>query len=290
MRHGSIGLGLVTLAAAVMLVGMVRLPVAAGSAATTCTSESAPDCGGAAGDAFCGDPTMDCFDTGGNGCQCRPRVCCTCQNVGSSTGCDTLGCTQTGITVLACLALCAANEIQGNDCNLKVLYQQQCSNGSCATSGCCQVGSSAAHSPQTGISACVETDQTTCDLAEGTFVTSGSCSGGLDGTCASPTPTETPTNTPTSTPTQTPTNTPKKPDGAGCTTPSDCTSDFCVDGVCCDTACDLPGQICNDPAEPGTCSGTAAPAPALSPLGLLAALGALAVVAALALMLRTRHL
>ena len=83
-----------------------------------------------------------------------------------------------------------------------------------------------------------------------------------------PTPTSTPTGTPSNTPTSTPTNTPTVtntpvvtpvPDGGDCTTPSQCQSGFCVDGTCCNTICDLPGQTCED----GTCNSAAA-APALS--------------------------
>jgi hypothetical protein len=294
MRQRSIEVGLAVLAV-VAFSQWTGLRPAVAAPTTTCATQTGPDCGGAPGDALCGDPaTNDCFDTG-DGCQCRPRVCCKCENVGDSTGCDTLGCTQTGLGLLVCVGLCIAQEVQGNSCNLKVLYQQQCSDGSCATSGCCQVIPPGAQAPQAGnVNACVETDQTTCTQLNSTFVAGGSCSGGLDGTCVSPTPTATPTetptltSTPTQTPTATPTNTPKLPDGAGCATPSDCTSDFCVDGVCCDTACDQPGQICNDAAQPGTCTSTAAPAPALSTLGLFGALAALALVAAVALMLRAR--
>ena len=90
------------------------------------------------------------------------------------------------------------------------------------------------------------------------------------------TPTETPTNTPTvtdtptNTPTATPTNTPV-PQGGACTTPSQCSTGFCVDDVCCNSAC-TSGR-CDLPGQRGTCSGLA-PAPALAPR-------ALAVVAAL---------
>src|SRR4030095_3345662 len=63
-----------------------------------------------------------------------------------------------------------------------------------------------------------------------------------DGPCCLPTPTATPTATPT--------NTPAGP-GEACTTSSQCASMFCVDGVCCDEACDGPNEVCNVPGREG---------------------------------------
>ena len=57
------------------------------------------------------------------------------------------------------------------------------------------------------------------------------------------------------------------PDGQTCGVNSDCTSDICVDTVCCATACPPPGN-CNVPGHAGTCI-EPAPAPALSGTGLL---------------------
>lgn len=97
------------------------------------------------------------------------------------------------------------------------------------------------------------------------------------------TPTTTPTGTPTRTPTVTATGTPTRtrtgtvtatatgtgniPNGGDCATPSTCQSGFCVEGICCNTICNQPGQSCVS----GTCS---APAPAVShrTLGLILAL------------------
>ena len=84
------------------------------------------------------------------------------------------------------------------------------------------------------------------------------------------TPTFTPTHTPTNTPTATPTNTPV-PIGGACSTPAQCaTPGFCVDNVCCNAPCTGPLQRCNLPDELGSCVSAAAPAPALTPWGLLA--------------------
>jgi hypothetical protein len=92
--------------------------------------------------------------------------------------------------------------------------------------------------------------------------------------------------TPTITATRTVTETPKIPDGGACATPSQCQSGFCVEGICCDTACNLPMQTCDSP--PGRCTGLAAPAPALSNAGLLIGFAVLALVGALALVARRR--
>ena len=92
------------------------------------------------------------------------------------------------------------------------------------------------------------------------------------------TPTHTPTNTPTATPTSTPTNTPTAtptntpvPIGGMCSVASQCASPgFCVTNVCCNAACTGPLQRCNLPDELGSCVSAAAPAPALTPWGLIA--------------------
>lgn len=96
------------------------------------------------------------------------------------------------------------------------------------------------------------------------------------------TPTGTPTHTPTTTPTATPTNTPI-PNGGSCTNGPACASGFCVDLVCCDSACAAPGEQCNLAGQRGTCASVTAPAPALTPRALVFAAALLAVVAAFAL-------
>lgn len=69
--------------------------------------------------------------------------------------------------------------------------------------------------------------------------------------------------------------------GNPCTDPSQCASGFCVDGVCCDTACDAPMEQCNLGGQEGSCATVAAPAPVASRAGLLIVVGVLAAVAAL---------
>jgi len=41
--------------------------------------------------------------------------------------------------------------------------------------------------------------------------------------------------------------------GETCNSPSECTSGFCADGVCCNLACNGPGQNCAVPGSAGTC-------------------------------------
>ena len=93
---------------------------------------------------------------------------------------------------------------------------------------------------------------------------------------------DTPTATPTvtATPTATPT---RLPDGAGCSTGTDCDSDFCVTGVCCNRACNRPGAVCNLPERPGVCVDPAA-VPAMSSNGLAGAVAALIAIGALTLL------
>lgn len=73
--------------------------------------------------------------------------------------------------------------------------------------------------------------------------------------------------------------------GSPCTMSQECTSGFCVDGVCCNSACDGPDQQCNAPGIEGQCAARSAPAPApsTSPLGLVLGIGLLIVVARFAM-------
>ena len=74
----------------------------------------------------------------------------------------------------------------------------------------------------------------------------------------------TPTSTPTATPTVTPTAT-ATPLGLGlsCAVGAQCGSGFCVNGVCCVSACSGANETCAAPGKVGFCTAPA-PAPALS--------------------------
>ncbi len=67
---------------------------------------------------------------------------------------------------------------------------------------------------------------------------------------------------------------PCEPNGASCTTASDCQSTFCADGFCCNTPCNGPGQSCSLPGHVGTCRANA-PAPVLTTWALLLVAGLL---------------
>ena len=79
------------------------------------------------------------------------------------------------------------------------------------------------------------------------------------------------------------------PVGADCSTAVECASTFCVDGVCCDSACDGPFDTCDAPPEPGLCV-QVAPAPPVSRRGLLTGLALLTLIGAAALWHQRRDL
>jgi len=63
----------------------------------------------------------------------------------------------------------------------------------------------------------------------------------------------------------------------------------CVDGVCCDTPCTGPNQICNLPGREGECLTEApAPAPTVSHSGLLFGVVLLSAIGLIALLRRRR--
>lgn len=77
------------------------------------------------------------------------------------------------------------------------------------------------------------------------------------------------------------------PDGASCTDPGECSSMFCVSGVCCENACPPPGR-CDLPGRLGVCV-VPAPAPALSGMGLLIGALLLAAVGTIGLLRQRRQ-
>jgi hypothetical protein len=46
---------------------------------------------------------------------------------------------------------------------------------------------------------------------------------------------------------------PTKGDGISCLTDAECNSNHCASGVCCNTACDMPGTTCNNQGSSGKC-------------------------------------
>jgi hypothetical protein len=142
-----------------------------------------------------------------------------------------------------------------------------------------------------------------CDgyLSGATFVEGVTCSDGCVAPTATATATATPSSTATATATATPSSTPTAtatatatatptvplPDGADCVAPSQCSSMFCVDGVCCESTCDGSDESCNVPGLEGNCLSLAT-APAASNGGILLALTLLLAVALVALVRRRR--
>lgn len=79
------------------------------------------------------------------------------------------------------------------------------------------------------------------------------------------------------------------PNGADCSASTECSSTFCVDGVCCNSACDGAFDTCDAPPEPGVCV-QVAPAPPVSRRGLLTGLALLTLIGAAALWHQRRDL
>ncbi len=177
-------------------------------------------------------------------------VCCVCQGVSEINGCGSFDtdCSESG-----CARICAGF-------NGSVL-------ACCPSTTGCSGGVAADD-------ACGSFEDVCTQKAFGpNGFCAGTCVNGTPTATATDTPTFTPTNTPTSTPTNTPTATPTNtpvPIGGACSTPAQCaTPGFCVENVCCNAPCTGPLQRCNLPDELGSCVSAAAPAPTLTPWGLL---------------------
>jgi hypothetical protein len=78
------------------------------------------------------------------------------------------------------------------------------------------------------------------------------------------------------------------PQGSACTASSECVTAFCVDGVCCDSACTGGLEQCDLAGSVGTCTSRVAPAPTLTPGGIVLTVSVLGGLAAFALRRRDR--
>lgn len=255
--HVKVGLALVTLAAILP----VARPDRAFAAPLTCESFKGPDCGGADGDAACGTG-LECVETN-DGCACQRQACCRCEGVtDADAGSCTVPCEDATLDDLKCAGSCFEAVSSGAACNLTVMVDKKCADGTCAPTGCCAVTINMGdQSPP--IDACVMTDLVTCTTAPdspGQFTAGGRCDLGILGRCV-----------------------PTIPNGGSCASPAECQSGFCPDGVCCNTACTGPGEQCDLPGRGGICAVAPAPAPALAPSGLLVATTLLVGLAAFAL-------
>jgi hypothetical protein len=239
------------------------------------------------------------------------NVCCTCRGPGD---CDQ-PCRDTSYSIFTCVEDCANAD---TGCAVDVVEYSSCSGDGCSTSGCCTYSPPLLTFGRKSVEYCAATDEDTCTTLNGVFVAGGSCDGGISGTCGGPNPTDTPTETPTALPTDTPTETPTPlptdtptqtasptdtgtptptftptatptdtplGDGQSCMQPTECQSGFCVQGVCCNSACDRPLQTCTDPNQLGRCI-TVSVAPTTSNTGLLIAVLVLSAVAVIGLLRR----
>ena len=163
---------------------------------------------------------------------------------------------------------------QDDQCAICIERGEECTTDPCTMLDC---GS---------LPACACTTETPTPTPTSTATNTGTAtSTGTATNTATATGTSTNTATATNTPTATPTNT-GIPIGGDCATPSVCASGFCVDGVCCNTACNDAFGRCDLPGERGTCAGIS-PAPALTPRAIAVAAALLIGVAAFALRRRT---
>lgn len=112
---------------------------------------------------------------------------------------------------------------------------------------------------------CIDAADTNGDLIIGGPGDSGSCAASPAGTPTN-TPAVTPTNNPTdtATPTATPT---AKSNGQACVQNSECATGFCVDGVCCNSACSGVCQACSAAMNGGTDGSCSATKPGFADLG-----------------------
>lgn len=76
-------------------------------------------------------------------------------------------------------------------------------------------------------------------------------------------------------------------DGQPCTSPGQCDSGFCTDGVCCNVECEEAGQSCTVPGRVGTCVSSAESPVMALPFQWVTA-GLVALIAALRLRRRLR--
>lgn len=238
---------------------------------SSCGFLAGANCSDAMGTSFCAtDPEIDPAGLASNGGPTQTVALCT--GAGAPAGC-----TLASPAINAGdQAVCAAAPVSGVD-------QRGYSRPGGANPNCCIGAFEAGAAPP------VEATATPTSTATATATATGTATDTATATApATATGTATDTATPTATATGTATATPTpQPDGAACDDASQCLSAFCVDGVCCNTACDGPLEQCR-PA--GVCTSTAAPAPTLDGWPLLIGMGLLGAVGALALRRRRASL
>ncbi len=216
----------------------------AGACKATCAND--PDC---AATAYCDSETTSlCFSKKDKGVACNKSKECISGSCVDGYCCDT-----------ACTGTCTACNVAGVVGTCTTVPSGQVDNTCSAPKACDEQGR------------CVSTAGTPCMTNPeclGGFCVDGYCCNsacsGVCQSCSNPTSVGTCSNVPSR---QTDTNPVcsdefrcdgrggcRKDIGQLCTTNGDCLSDFCVDSVCCDSACDSPCQVCNAAATKGKCS------------------------------------
>lgn len=215
--------------------------------------------------------------SGGGGAQvCNASTCTGCcdENGACRGGDENAACGQTGAACADCGAgaRCSASICQplkatgdscnaGGDCSSSFCVSNVCCNSACT--GACQrcdatgtEGTCSALPEATNVTAC---GAYACDGISGecptTCTTSRQCATGhycSNGSCQ-----------------------PLKDKGAACTASVQCTTGFCADGVCCDSACSGSCDRCNQMGTAGTCSPAASDDPGSPACGTVTCNGTL---------------
>lgn len=215
--------------------------------------------------------------SGGGGAQvCNASTCTGCcdENGACRGGDENAACGQTGAACADCGAgaRCSASICQplkatgdscnaGGDCSSSFCVSNLCCNSACT--GACQrcdatgtEGTCSALPEATNVTAC---GAYACDGISGecptTCTTSRQCATGhycSNGSCQ-----------------------PLKDKGAACTASVQCTTGFCADGVCCDSACSGSCDRCNQMGTAGTCSPAASGDPGSPACGTVTCNGTL---------------
>ena len=188
-------------------------------------------------------------------------------------------CANAGGQQVSCADLCLASFLSTMSACTDAVAD--CGACGCPSGNNFQANPGAACEPPTPTPTQTPTDTPTATVTETPTQTPTATPTNTPSSTPTQTPTATPTDTPTCTPTniatQTPTQTPLDIGlGTACASSTECPSEFCVSGVCCNRACAGPGESCTVPGDVGVCTSDPRAVPAASSRGLVALGAALA--------------
>lgn len=294
------------------VVGLLCLPHPV--AASCCTScAGAGTCGTICADGLVGDPLIlnlfnsaVCGSTSGCSAGTASEDACGSGSAAACTGTfgactiETFYCFHT--TSAVCSAMSGEYDGDGTTCASGLNCGATSTPTAAAVATPTPTESAAEDTPTPTASAAADTPTATATGAANTPTPSAAPTTTPGAPTTTPTVAATATSTPQSTstlgpPTATPTmgvpDTPTPtatlvPQGGDCDDDADCSTTFCVDGVCCDTQCSGPDQVCDRPPDVGVCVTPPQVAPAVSPAGLLVALAVLIAMGGAALWRRAR--